>query len=143
MTENEIFQIMFAGLQTQGLFLIGFAFLTWFAGRCAVVANESGNANIVSKIVTSAFALSSLWYLNMQFSYVSLVLNNAAHNLAVLKDSGTEVSGFGQNFIETYNASSSQVPTISLINEPIAIILVVSIALILLSAIWMSDSNKE
>ena len=35
----------------------------------------------------------------MQFSYVSLVLNNAAHNLAVLKDSGTEVSGFGQNFI--------------------------------------------
>ena len=137
MTENEIFQIMFAGLQTQGLFLIGFAFLTWFAGRCAVVAN------IVSKIVTSAFALSSLWYLNMQFSYVSLVLNNAAHNLAVLKDSGTEVSGFGQNFIETYDASSSQVPTISLINEPIAIILVVSIALILLSAIWMNNSNND
>ena len=69
MTENEIFQIMFAGLQTQGLFLIGFAFLTWFAGRCAVVANESGNANIVSKIVTSAFALSSLWYLNINSKY--------------------------------------------------------------------------
>ena len=63
--------------------------------------------------------------------------------MAVLKDSGTEVSGFGQNFIETYDASSSQVPTISLINEPIAIILVASIALILLSAIWMNNSNND
>ena len=71
------------------------------------------------------------------------MLNNAAHNLAVLKDSGSEVSGFGQNFIETYNASSSEVPTISLINEPIAIILVASIALILLSAIWVSNPNNE
>ena len=143
MTENEIFSNNVCWSSNTRFIPNWLCFLTWFAGRCAVVANESGNANIVSKIVTSAvFALSSLWYLNMQFSYVSLVLNNAAHNLAVLKDSGTEVSGFwSKHLLETYNASSSPVFTISLINEPIAIILVVSIALILLSAIWMSDKS--
>ena len=50
------------------------------------------------------------------------VLNNAAHNLAVLKDSGTEVSGFGQNFIETYNAQWLYKFQQHLINEPMIIL---------------------
>ena len=143
MNESEIYQLMFSGLTVSGLFLIGFSFLTWFAGRCAVVTNESGNANIVSKILISAFALSSLWYVNLQFSYVALHINSASHSMAVLKDSGVDISARSSQLIDTFGGSSSEVPRLSLINEPIGIILVASIAIILLTAIWMGGSNND
>ncbi len=143
MSETEIYQLMFSGLTVSGLFLIGFSFLTWFAGRCAVVTNEAGNSNLISKIVISAFALSSLWYVNLQFSYVALHINGAAHSLAVLKDSGAEISARSEQLVGLYGASSQNVPSLSLVNDPIGIVLIASIAIILLSGIWLSGSNEE
>ena len=142
MSEFEIWSTLNSGLAMNGLFLIGFSFLAWFSGRASVIMHEKGNANLFGKIVVSAFSLTSLWYINMQFSYVSLWISSAAHSMAVLKDETGSVSARGQSLIDNFNGST-EVPTFSLINEPAGLILVISLALCLLSGIWMGESNND
>ena len=142
MSEFEIWSTLNSGLAMNGLFLIGFSFLAWFSGRASVIMHEKGNANLFGKIVVSAFSLTSLWYINMQFSYVSLGISSAAHSMAVLKDETGSVSARGQSLIDNFSGST-EVPAFSLINEPAGLILVISLALCLLSGIWMGESNND
>ena len=142
MSEFEIWSTLNSGLAMNGLFLIGFSFLAWFSGRASVIMHEKGNANLFGKIVVSAFSLTSLWYINMQFSYVSLGISSASHSMAVLKDETGSVSARGQSLIDNFGGST-EVPTFSLIYEPAGLILVISLALCLLSGIWMGDSNND
>ena len=142
MSEFEIWSTLNSGLAMNGLFLIGFSFLAWFSGRASVIMHEKGNANLFGKIVVSAFSLTSLWYINMQFSYVSLGISSASHSMAVLKDETGSVSARGQSLIDNFGGST-EVPAFSLINEPAGLILGISQALCLLSGIWMGDSNND
>ena len=142
MNEFQIVSMMNSGLAMNGLFLIGFSFLAWFSGRASVIMHEKGNANLFGKIVVSAFSLTSIWYINMQFAYVSLGIRGAAHSMAVLKEETGSVSARGQSLIDNFGGST-EVPTFSLINEPAGLILVISLALCLLSGIWMGDSNND
>ena len=103
MSEFEIWSTLNSGLAMNGLFLIGFSFLAWFSGRASVIMHEKGNANLFGKIVVSAFSLTSLWYINMQFSYVSLGISSAAHSMAVLKDETGSVSARGQSLIDNFS----------------------------------------
>ena len=80
--------------------------------------------------------------IKMQFSYVSLGISSASHSMAVLKDETGSVSARGQSLIDNFGGST-EVPTFSLINEPAGLILVISLALCLLSGIWMGDSNND
>ena len=66
MSEFEIQTVLNNSLIQQSLFMFAFLFAAWFSGRAAVVSNETGNANIISKIVITAFALSSIFYINLQ-----------------------------------------------------------------------------
>jgi len=144
MGEVEITNIVQNGLINQALYLFAFAFLTWFAGRAAIVTNESGNANIFSKIVITAFGLSSIYYLNLQFAYVEWHLRGFGHSLAVLKESGGEISNRGIANIDLFGGSANEVPDMNLIpSDPIALILIGSLTLIMLSAIWMNGSNND
>ena len=142
MNEFQIWSTLNSGLAMNGLFLIGFSFLAWFSGRASVIMHEKGNANLFGKIVVSAFSLSSLWYINMQFSYVALGISSASHSMAVLKEESGSVSARGQSLIDNFNGST-EVPTFSLVNEPAGLVLVVALAMCLLSGIWMGDSNNE
>ncbi|MFL2823945.1 MAG: hypothetical protein ACJ0A2_00560 [Alphaproteobacteria bacterium] len=142
MNEFQIWSTLNSGLAMNGLFLIGFSFLAWFSGRASVIMHEKGNANLFGKIVVSAFSLSSLWYINMQFSYVALGISSASHSMAVLKEESGSISARGQSLIDFFGGSTD-VPTFSLVNEPAGLILVISIALCLLSGIWMSDSSND
>ena len=142
MSEFEIWSTLNSGLAMNGLFLIGFSFLAWFSGRASVIMHEKGNANLFGKIVVSAFSLSSLWYINMQFSYVALGISSASHSMAVLKEESGSVSARGQSLIDNFNGST-EVPTFSLVNEPAGLVLVIALAMCLLSGIWMGDSNNE
>ena len=142
MNEFQIVSMMNSGLAMNGLFLIGFSFLAWFSGRASVIMHEKGNANLFGKIVVSAFSLTSIWYINLQFAYVSLGIRGAAHSMAVLKEETGSVSARGQSLIDNFSGST-EVPTFSLINEPAGLILVISLALCLLSGIWMGDSNND
>ncbi len=78
----------------------------------------------------------------MQFAYVSLGIRGAAHSMAILKEETGSVSARGQSLIDNFGGST-EVPTFSLINEPAGLILVISLALCLLSGIWMGDSNND
>ena len=62
--------------------------------------------------------------------------------MAVLKDETGSVSARGQSLIDNFSGST-EVPTFSLINEPAGLILVISLALCLLSGIWMGESNND
>ena len=141
MSEFQIISMMNSGLAMNGLFLIGFSFLAWFSGRAAVIMHEKGNANLFGKIVISAFSLTSVWYINMQFAYVSLGIRGAAHSMAVLKEETGSVSARGQSLIDNFDGST-EVPTFSLFIVPSGLILVISLALCLLSGIWI-DNSKE
>ena len=142
MNEFQIWSTLNSGLAMNGLFLIGFSYLAWFSGRASVIMHEKGNANLFGKIVVSAFSLSSLWYINMQFSYVALGISSASHSMAVLKEESGSVSARGQSLIDNFNGST-EVPTFSLVNEPAGLVLVIALAMCLLSGIWMGDSNNE
>ena len=142
MNEFQIWSTLNSGLAMNGLFLIGFSFLAWFSGRASVIMHEKGNANLFGKIVVSAFSLSSLWYINMQFSYVALGISSASHSMAVLKEESGSISARGQSLIDNFNGST-EVPTFSLVNEPAGLVLVIALAMCLLSGIWMGDSNNE
>ena len=50
--------------------------------------------------------------------------------------------GLKSSLIDNFNGST-EVPTFSLINEPAGLILVISLALCLLSGIWMGESNND
>lgn len=142
MSEFQIISMMNSGLAMNGLFLIGFSFLAWFSGRASVIMHEKGNANLFGKIVISAFSLTSIWYINMQFAYVSLGIRGAAHSMAVLKEETGSVSARGQSLIDNFGGST-EVPTFSLFSEPLGLILVISLALCLLSGIWIDNSKEE
>ena len=142
MNEFQIMSMLNSGLAMNGLFLIGFSFLAWFSGRASVIMHEKGNANIFGKIVVTAFSLTSIWYINMQFAYVSLGIRGAAHSMAILKEESGSVSARGQSLIDNFNGSID-VPTFSLINEPAGLILIISLAICLLSGIWMGNSSKD
>mgnify|MGYP001211779472 CR=1 FL=1 len=126
MNEFQIWSTLNSGLAVNGLFLIGFSFLAWFSGRASVIMHEKGNANLFGKIVVSAFSLSSLWYINMQFSYVALGISSASHSMAVLKEESGSISARGQSLIDFFGGSTD-VPTFSRVNEPAGLILVISI----------------
>ena len=142
MSEFQIVSMMNSGLAMNGLFLIGFSFLAWFSGRASVIMHEKGNANLFGKIVISAFSLTSVWYINMQFAYVSLGIRGAAHSMAVLKEETGSVSARGQSLIDNFEGST-EVPTFSLFSEPAGLILVISLALCLLSGIWIDNSKEK
>ena len=145
MSEFEINTLLNNGLIQQALYAFAFLFATWFAGRCAVVTNESGNANLFSKIVITGFGLSSIYYVNLQFTYVDFHIRNYAHSLYNLRESGAEISSRGESAIEIFGAgNASEIPGMSLIpSDPIGIIFIASLTLIILSAIWMGGSNND
>tara|TARA_B100000029_G_scaffold506836_1_gene590328 strand:+ start:176 stop:613 length:438 start_codon:yes stop_codon:yes gene_type:complete len=145
MSEFEINTLLNNGLIQQALYAFAFLFATWFAGRCAVVTNETGNANLFSKIVISGFGLSSIYFLNLQFTYVDFHLKNYAHSLYNLKESGADISSRGDTAIELFGrGNASEVPGMSLIPaDPIGIVFIASLTLIILASIWMSGSNNE
>ncbi len=144
MSEFEIQTVLSNSLIQQALYMFAFLFSTWFAGRCAVVTNEQGNSNLASKILISAFALSSIYYVNFQICWIDLHIKNYGHSLAALKASGTELSARAESAIELFGANASEVPTLGMIpDNPVAIIFVISITLIILTGIWTGGSNQD
>ena len=145
MSEFEINTLLNNGLIQQALYAFAFLFATWFAGSCAVVSNESGNANLISKIIISGFGLSSIWFLNLQFTYVDFHLKGYAHALHELKESGAEISTRGESAIELFGrGNASDVPGLNIIPaDPIGIVFIASLTLIILSTIWMGGSNND
>ena len=135
MNEVEIYSQLSNSLSTTALFGIMWAFLLWVAGRSASVAIES-NAGIVMKIAVTVFGLVSLFQFNLSASYVRFGFETAAHSLAVLKESGTDLSARALSSIEVMNGST-EVPQFSLMPEPIVILFLVSVGYLIIGRLWL------
>ena len=135
MSEIEIYSQLSNSLSTTALFGIMWAFLLWVAGRSASVAIES-DAGIVMKIAVTVFGLVSLFQFNLSASYVRFGFETAAHSLAVLKESGTDLSARALSSIEVMNGST-EVPQFSLIPEPIVILFLLSVGYLIIGRLWL------
>ena len=105
MNEVEIYSQLSNSLAATALFGILWAFLLWVAGRSASVAIES-DAGIVMKIAVTVFGLVSLFQFNLTVSWVRFSFETAAHSLAVLKESGGELSARAISTIENIDPIS-------------------------------------
>ena len=135
MSEVEIYSQLSNSLSTTALFGIMWAFLLWVAGRSASVAIES-DAGIVMKIAVTVFGLVSLFQFNLSASYVRFGFETAAHSLAVLKESGADLSARALSSIEAMNGSTD-VRKFSLIPEPIGILFIRSVGYLIIGRLWL------
>ena len=135
MTEVEIYNQLSLSLNTTALFGLVWAFLLWVAGRSASVALEN-NAGILMKIAVTVFGLVSLYQFNVALSWVRFNFESAAHSLAVLKASGTDVSARADSFISNANGSTD-VPAFNLTPDLLGILFLLSVGYLIIGRLWI------
>ena len=135
MSEVEIYNQLSLSLNTTALFGLVWAFLLWVAGRSASVALEN-NAGILMKIAVTVFGLVSLYQFNVALSWVRFNFESAAHSLAVLKASGTDVSARADSFISNANGSTD-VPAFNLTPDLLGILFLLSVGYLIIGRLWI------
>ena len=134
MSEVEIYNQLSLSLNTTALFGLVWAFLLWVAGRSASVALEN-NAGILMKIAVTVFGLVSLYQFNVALSWVRFNFESAAHSLAVLKASGSDVSARADSFISNANGSTD-VPAFNLTPDLLGILFLLSVGYLIIGRLW-------
>ena len=135
MSEVEIYNQLSLSLNTTALFGLVLAFLLWVAGRSASVALEN-NAGILMKIAVTVFGLVSLYQFNVALSWVRFNFESAAHSLAVLKASGSDVSARADSFISNANGSTD-VPAFNLTPDLLGILFLLSVGYLIIGRLWI------
>ena len=135
MSEVEIYNQLSLSLNTTALFGLVWAFLLWVAGRSASVALEN-NAGILMKIAVTVFGLVSLYQFNVALSWVRFNFDSAAHSLAVLKASGSDVSARADSFISNANGSTD-VPAFNLTPDLLGILFLLSVGYLIIGRLWI------
>ena len=134
-SEVEIYNQLSLSLNTTALFGLVWAFLLWVAGRSASVALEN-NAGILMKIAVTVFGLVSLYQFNVALSWVRFNFESAAHSLAVLKASGSDVSARADSFISNANGSTD-VPAFNLTPDLLGILFLLSVGYLIIGRLWI------
>ena len=135
MSEVEIYNQLSLSLNTTALFGLVWAFLLWVAGRSASVALEN-KAGILMKIAVTVFGLVSLYQFNVALSWVRFNFESAAHSLAVLKASGSDVSARADSFISNANGSTD-VPAFNLTPDLLGILFLLSVGYLIIGRLWI------
>ena len=135
MSEVEVYNQLSLSLNTTALFGLVWAFLLWVAGRSASVALEN-NAGILMKIAVTVFGLVSLYQFNVALSWVRFNFESAAHSLAVLKASGSDVSARADSFISNANGSTD-VPAFNLTPDLLGILFLLSVGYLIIGRLWI------
>ncbi len=135
MNEIEIYNQLSLSLNTTALFGLVWAFLLWVAGRSASVALEN-NAGVLMKIAVTVFGLVSLYQFNIALSWVRFNFESAAHSLAVLKESGVDISARAESFINNANGSSD-VPVFNITPDLIGILFLLSVGYLIVGRLWL------
>ena len=135
MSEVEIYNQLSLSLNTTALFGLVWAFLLWVAGRSASVALDN-NAGILMKIAVTVFGLVSLYQFNLALSWVRFNFESAAHSLAVLKESGADISARADAFINNANGSTD-VPIFNLTPDVLGILFIISVGYLIIGRLWL------
>lgn len=139
MNEVEIYNNLNNSLIATGLFFIGWSFLVWVAGRAVTIAIEN-NAGIITKLVTTLFGLTAVWQFNNVLNFVPWNFAGAGHSLAVLKNSGTDLSARSEAFVNMTGSSAAEVPQFSLIpSDPIVLVFILSALYLVVGRLWVGN----
>ena len=139
MSEVEIYAQLSNSMIATALFSMVWAFLLWVAGRSATVALEN-NAGILMKLAVTVFGLVGLYQFNLSGSFFANNFQLAGHSLAVLKESGAEISARGEAMIANTGASLD-VPTFSLIPNWIGILFILSVGYLIIGRLWLGQNK--
>ena len=136
MTELEIFMLQAQNNQGTGMYQVALAFSIWVAFRVSGIAGQQYSDSIIVKLAATGFGLGTLFFFNMTYAFWSWNMEATAHRLVELQNSGTELSGLAQGFVENMGATAT-VPSFSIIpSDPVAVVLQVSILVLIMLPIW-------
>ena len=88
------------------------------------------------KIAVTVFGLVSLYQFNVALSWVRFNFESAAHSLAVLKASGSDVSARADSFISNANGSTD-VPAFNLTPDLLGILFLLSVGYLIIGRLWI------
>jgi len=109
------------------------------AGRAVTIAIEN-NAGIITKLVTTLFGLTAVWQFNNVLNFVPWNFAGAGHSLAVLKNSGTDLSARSEAFVNMTGSSAAEVPQFSLIpSDPIVLVFILSALYLVVGRLWVGN----
>lgn len=136
MTELDILMLQAQNNQGTGMYQVAMAFSIWVAFRVSGITRDKYSDNLIVKMASTAFGLTTLFFFNMTYAFWNLNMATTAHRLSELQVSGTELSAVAQGFVENMGANAT-VPSFSMIpSDPVAVILQVSILVLILLPIW-------
>tara|TARA_Y100000022_G_scaffold155661_1_gene137832 strand:+ start:466 stop:885 length:420 start_codon:yes stop_codon:yes gene_type:complete len=125
-------------LQLNGLYLIANVILLWMMFRGVSNAYIYG-ANTFSKVLHSVISLCVVAFVSGTFAFTSSVANNWALSLA---DSGEELNGSLQSFVDSMGATQYTTPGL-IPSDPVGIVFVLAILVGLIGGMWMAPAPKE
>ena len=129
----------FIGLmQLSGLFLIAYFILLWMMFRGVSNAHIYG-ANTFGKVLHTVISLCVVSFVSGTYSFIASLLNNWALSLS---ESGEELNGSLQNFVEVTGATQYTSPGL-IPADPIGIVFILAILVGLIGGMWTAPGPKE
>jgi hypothetical protein len=128
-TEAQIWELFYAGLTPNAMFMVAMVLLTWLGFRFAAAISNDSNTPLMAKILSSAYFV----IIAMMFYSVAeiggIMASAAADSFAMLP----EMSSRAQAFIERVEAG--QIP-----GGPLSVALIVVILFMQLTMTWMKKA---
>ena len=129
----------FIGLmQLSGLFLIAYFILLWMMFRGVSNAYIYG-ANTFGKVLHTVISLCVVSFISGTFSFVASLLNNWALSLS---ESGEELNGSLQNFVDVTGATQYTSPSL-IPADTVGIVFILAILGGLIGGMWTAPGPKE
>ena len=129
----------FIGLmQLSGLFLIAYFIILWMMFRGVSNAHIYG-VNTFGKVLHTVISLCVVSFVSGTFAFISSLLNNWAFSLS---ESGEELSGSLQNFVDVTGATQYTSPGL-IPADPIGIVFILAILVGLIGGMWTAPGPKE
>lgn len=128
-TEAQIWELFYAGLTPNAMFMVAMVLLTWLGFRFAGAISNDSNTPLMAKILSSAYFV----IIAMMFYSVAeiggIMASAAADSFAMLP----EMSSRAQAFIERVEAG--QIP-----GGPLSVALIIVILFMQLTMTWMKKA---
>ena len=128
-TEAQIWELFYAGLTPNAMFMVAMVLLTWLGFRFAGAISNDSNTPLLAKILSSAyfFIIAMMFYSVAEIG--GIMASAAADSFAMLP----EMSSRAQAFIERVEAG--QIP-----GGPLSVALIVVILFMQLTMTWMKKA---
>lgn len=127
--ETQIWELFYAGLTPNAMFMVAMVLLTWLGFRFAAAISNDSNTPMMAKIVSSAYFLIVAMMFYGTAEVGGIMASATADRLAMLP----EISTGGQAFIERVEAGR-------VLGGPLSVALNAVILIMQLTMTWMKKA---